>query len=254
MIWLTPPHVLDALEPFDLDPCAAPGWPTAAEQISEPDDGLAATWSGRAWVNPPYGDEVWSWLDRLAQHARGVALIFARTETEGFHRQVWGRASGLLFLEGRLHFHFPGYDPRAARRPHEHVYTAEPGPDGAGRACAVCGRAKTNAGAPSVLCAYSLDDLDALAASDLPGHLTPLRLPRGVVVAALDASWGRVVAGWLERQEGPVALADLYRAFARHPKAKANRNWRAKIRQTLQRGAGRRVRPGVWSHPDLFAA
>jgi len=31
--WLTPPHVLAALGPFDLDPCASPSpqpWPTAA--------------------------------------------------------------------------------------------------------------------------------------------------------------------------------------------------------------------------------
>src|SRR5437867_202275 len=46
-VWLTPPHILAALGPFDLDPCAAPEprpWPTAERHIALPDDGLAADW------------------------------------------------------------------------------------------------------------------------------------------------------------------------------------------------------------------
>ena len=26
-VWLTPPEIIDAVGPFDLDPCAAPGEP-----------------------------------------------------------------------------------------------------------------------------------------------------------------------------------------------------------------------------------
>lgn len=138
--WLTPPHILDALGPFDLDPCAAPGWPTAERRIVLPDDGLAAEWSGRVWLNPPYGSEAWRWLNKLAAHGNGIALIFARTETAGFVEQVWQKASGILFLHGRLHFHYP---------------------DGT--------RAPANSGAPSCLVAYGQANSEMLAACPLAG-------------------------------------------------------------------------------------
>jgi hypothetical protein len=52
VIWLTPKFILDALGPFDLDPCAAPSprpWPTALNHIELPEDGLKASWSGLVW-------------------------------------------------------------------------------------------------------------------------------------------------------------------------------------------------------------
>lgn len=144
--WLTPPHILDALGPFDLDPCAAPGWTTARRHIILPEDGLAADWHGRVWLNPPYGNEAWTWLAKLAAHGDGIALVFARTETAGFVREVWGKASGVLFLYGRLHFHYP---------------------DGT--------RAPANSGAPSCLVAYGQDAADRLMTAELEGTYVPLR-------------------------------------------------------------------------------
>lgn len=144
--WLTPLHIVCALGHFDMDPCGYPGWDTAEHLIYPPDDGLAVPWDGRVWLNPPYGREVWTWLDRLAQHGHGTALIFARTETEGFVEQVWGKATAVRFLHGRLHFHRP---------------------DGT--------RAPANAGAPSVLVAYGPQDAAALARASVPG--TFLRIP-----------------------------------------------------------------------------
>lgn len=142
-VWLTPPDMLAALGPFDLDPCACPPprpWPTADRMISRPDDGLAASWSGRVWLNPPYSREAPRWIARLAEHGHGTALLFARTETSWFVSQVWERASALLFLHGRINFH---------------------------RADGV--RAEWNGGAPSVLVAYGDGDADRLAAAGLPG-------------------------------------------------------------------------------------
>ena len=52
--WLTPLHIIEALGPFDLDPCAYPDWPTARTRLVLPTDGLAAEWKGRVWLNPPY--------------------------------------------------------------------------------------------------------------------------------------------------------------------------------------------------------
>lgn len=222
--WLTPPPVIDGLggaDSFDLDPCAFEGSPirTARAAICLPQDGLAVEWDGRVYLNPPYtSGEVDGWLAKLARHGRGTALIFARTETECFTREVWGKASGLLFLQGRLHFHHP---------------------DGT--------RAKANAGAPSVLCAYGADDLDRLAASPLAGSLVPLRFARGVMVAALDLTWGDAVLSFVRRQGGTVSVSDLYRHFAKHPKARGRTNWRAKVRQTVQRLRLDNVGPGLWA-------
>jgi phage N-6-adenine-methyltransferase len=144
--WLTPPDLLTALGGFDLDPCApidAP-WSTAAKHYTIEDDGLRQPWEGRVWLNPPYSTAD-RWLARLVEHGRGTALIFARTETRLWFEQVWPYATGLLFLRGRLHFHYP---------------------NGA--------RAKANSGAPSVLIAYGERDAQVLASKPWPGHFVEL--------------------------------------------------------------------------------
>lgn len=145
--WLTPPWIIRQLGPFDLDPCAPinPPWYIARKHYTIEDDGLSQPWAGRVWLNPPYGRGTGKWLERLADHGMGTALIFARTETDMFFRCVWGRAHSILFLSGRLHFH--------------HV-------DGT--------RAKANAGAPSCLVAYSENDTLGLECSGIPGRLIPL--------------------------------------------------------------------------------
>lgn len=147
--WLTPPGILDALGPFDLDPCAAPDprpWPTAAKHISRPDDGLIADWGdARVWLNPPYSREVVQWLRRMAIHGNGTALIFARTETSWFAETIWRAATGVMFLHGRIHFHRV---------------------DGE--------RAADNAGAPSCLVAYGSYDAKRLAGSGLAGTYVEL--------------------------------------------------------------------------------
>jgi hypothetical protein len=151
VVWLTPPDLLAALGPFDLDPCACSEprpWPTAKNMIALPKDGLSAPWFGRVWCNPPYGAEAEHWLSKLADHGYGTALIFARTETSWFFSTVWRRATAVLFLDGRLHFH------RA---------------DGS--------RARANAGAPSCLVAYGIDDTFSLLDSGVPGHFCMLRRP-----------------------------------------------------------------------------
>lgn len=92
--WLTPPEILDALGDFDLDPCTPEHmpWDTATCRYTIVDDGLTSPWFGRVWLNPPYGRQVSSWVERMAEHGRGTALVFARTETEMFFRDVWRRA------------------------------------------------------------------------------------------------------------------------------------------------------------------
>lgn len=147
--WLTPPNIIDELGPFDLDPCAAPSprpWPTAARHIELPEDGLVAAWEGHVWLNPPYSFAAWQWLRKLAEHGDGIALVFARTETAGFVSEVWSKASGVLFLHGRLYFHTS---------------------DGE--------RAGANSGAPSCLVAYGSVAARKLASTNLPGTYVHLR-------------------------------------------------------------------------------
>lgn len=144
--WLTPPEILGELGNFDLDPCAAPEprpWRTADRHYTKAtEDGLLLPWFGRVWLSPPYGAPmvVAPWMRRMAAHDKGMALLFARTETSWFHETVWGRAKALLFFKGRQTFCFP---------------------DGT--------RPKSNSGAPCVLIAYGQDDAEILAACGLEG-------------------------------------------------------------------------------------
>jgi hypothetical protein len=147
--WLTPPSVLAALGPFDLDPCApiVRPWPTAARHYTSTDNGLLQPWRGRVFLNPPYGPPpiVGPWMKRMALHNQGTALIFARTETDLFFETVWNRAAAVLFLRGRLYFHYV---------------------DGQ--------QAGANAGAPSVLVAYGSADADILEACSIKGQFLRL--------------------------------------------------------------------------------
>lgn len=142
--WLTPPSILKALGPFDLDPCTPPKmpWRTAEMRYTEEDDGLSQPWFGRVWLNPPYGRQIDEWMRRMATHGNGIALTFARTETAMWHQYVWPVAESILFLRGRLTFHYL---------------------DGK--------RAKANSGAPSALIAYGKGNSVILEKSGIDGVL-----------------------------------------------------------------------------------
>jgi hypothetical protein len=145
-IWLTPLEILRTLGEFDLDPCAAPEprpWPTARTHYAQPEqNGLYLPWIGRVWLNPPYGSEAPRWLARLSAHGDGLAILFARTETEMFFRYVWEAADAVLFLRGRPTFCRPN---------------GKPG--------------DSNSGAPVVLVAYGAGNVEALRQSGLDGKL-----------------------------------------------------------------------------------
>jgi hypothetical protein len=228
---ITPQWILDPLGAFDLDPAGNDPrpWDCAATTYTEADNGLVLPWFGRVWLNPPFDRRVvGAFIDRLARHGRGTALVHVRTETDWFGG-IWRHASALLFLAGRVIFHAPDGDL---------IRISNPGAKHFGKAA--------NSGAPVVLAAFGTDDADVLALCGINGHFMPLRLPRSVVIAALEPTWREAVLAWLRRQRGPVAVADLYKAFAEHPKAKRNPSWQAKLRQTLQRGAGKSVGRDQW--------
>ena len=154
--WITPRAILGALGRFDLDPCAsdAQPWPTADRMnAARENNGLAIPWTGRVWLNPPY-KAVGEWLRRLAIHGNGVALVFARVETDWWWRWVWERATSVLFVRGRLRFCLPS------------------GGRGPGRGIG-----------PSALVAYGQPNGDCLATCGIEGAFTSTwtgrRLTRG---------------------------------------------------------------------------
>ena len=147
--WLTPPELFQQLGcTFDLDPCSPTcrPWDTARRHYDIRVNGLKRRWKGRVWLNPPYGPEAKKWLKKLSVHGNGIALIFARTETESFFRYVWGKAHAVLFIKGRITF-----------------YTVRGEP------------ARFNAGAPSVLVAYGSQCSRILKQSKVPGKYIQLR-------------------------------------------------------------------------------
>lgn len=103
--WLTPPEWIEALGPFDTDPCCPWNMPWATATTMYSSSGHQKEWRGRVWLNPPFGRQWPIWVERLANHGNGIALLAARTETEAFHRLVWGRADAVCFVKGRPHFH-----------------------------------------------------------------------------------------------------------------------------------------------------
>lgn len=159
--YLTPREIIDALGPFDLDPCAAPEprpWPTAARHIVLPEDGLSADWGDAfVWLNPPYSREASRWLAKLAMHpGGGIALIFARTETSWFVDHVWraDRATAVFWLFGRVTFRDRTGEPvRVLDRKSGEMRSA-------------------NSGAPSVLVGYGREAAARLIRCGLDGAFT----------------------------------------------------------------------------------
>lgn len=105
--WFTPPEIVQPLGRFDLDPCTQSYRPfdTAVRHLCEDmgECGLSAPWEGRVWLNPPYGRAIARWLQKLADHGNGIALVFARTDTAWAQRLI-ASADGVNFLNGRIVF------------------------------------------------------------------------------------------------------------------------------------------------------
>jgi hypothetical protein len=145
--WLTPPPIIKALGVFDLDPCSPVGriWDTAKKHYSLHDNGLLQEWEGRVWLNPPYGKYIGEWMNKMALHGNGIALVFARTDTGIFQESIFRFADGLFFLKGRVKFLKPD---------------GKPG--------------NSTSGAPSVLVAYGKYNDAVLATCGLKGRYVSL--------------------------------------------------------------------------------
>ena len=110
--WSTPQDFFDELDKefnFTLDPCSTSENAKCAKYFTVEDDGLKQDWSNDVvFMNPPYGREIKHWIKKAyEEHIKGatvVCLIPSRTDTTYWHDYIFGKASDIRFLRGRLKF------------------------------------------------------------------------------------------------------------------------------------------------------
>ena len=107
--WATPQGLFDRLNAafgFELDVCATPDNAKCPRFYTREDDGLAQTWTGRCWMNPPYGREIGQWVRKALESSRGGALVVclvpARTDTAWWNE--YAVHADIHFIRGRLKF------------------------------------------------------------------------------------------------------------------------------------------------------
>lgn len=121
--WYTPPELFVKLGiRFDLDPAAGHVDFVPADRQIERVGGLDEPWVGRVWLNPPYGPQSVPFIDRMIEHANGILLVAARTETRWFQKAA-ASAQTVCFLRDRLHF-VRGTDGLQGRSSHASVLMA----------------------------------------------------------------------------------------------------------------------------------
>ncbi|HEY6807088.1 MAG TPA: DNA N-6-adenine-methyltransferase [Pyrinomonadaceae bacterium] len=108
--WTTPTNLFEALNKvfhFTLDPCASKTNAKCRRYFTKLEDGLTKKWSGRVFMNPPYGRQIGKWVKKAHVESQTnaeivVCLLPSRTDTIWFHDYC---AKGeILFFKGRLHF------------------------------------------------------------------------------------------------------------------------------------------------------
>lgn len=111
--WATPKAFFDALNEefrFDLDVCASAENAKCSDYYTEADDCLTKDWGGRrCFMNPPYGRAIGKFVEKARSEAEQngalvVCLIPARTDTSYWHDHIFGHASDVRFIRGRLKF------------------------------------------------------------------------------------------------------------------------------------------------------
>ena len=107
--WYTPRWLIDALGPFDLDPCAAPEdvrpFQIAPTMWTEKDNGLAREWKGVVWMNPPYSRVLLrQFCERMTMHNNGIALLINRQDNVLWQEVIFPTAASMIFMRHRVHF------------------------------------------------------------------------------------------------------------------------------------------------------
>lgn len=65
--WATPQSFFDDLNKefdFELDVCASDQNAKCPKYFTKSDDGLSQEWTGKCWMNPPYGRDIGKWVQK----------------------------------------------------------------------------------------------------------------------------------------------------------------------------------------------
>lgn len=108
--WPTPQKFFEVvnaeLAPLELDVCATPENAKCPRYYTKADDGLKQTWTGKCWMNPPYGRVIGDWMRKAYESAQAgamvVCLVPARTDTAWWHD--YAAKGEVRFIRGRLKF------------------------------------------------------------------------------------------------------------------------------------------------------
>ena len=108
--WPTPQDFFDRVNalygPLELDVCASSENAKCPRYYTREDNGLAQPWTGRCWMNPPYGRTIGQWMKKAHEEsqrgAQVVCLIPARTDTAWWHD--YAAKGSITFIRGRLKF------------------------------------------------------------------------------------------------------------------------------------------------------
>jgi site-specific DNA-methyltransferase (adenine-specific) len=110
--WATPPEIYDPLHArydFTLDACSTRDNAKCAQHFTKAEDGLTQIWTGRVWMNPPYGPEIKAWMRKAWESAQTTAdlvvcLVPVRTDTRWWQEYVIGTGAEVTYLPGRIRF------------------------------------------------------------------------------------------------------------------------------------------------------
>ena len=115
--WETPQALFEKLHNrynFTIDVAATDENAKLDNYFTVKEDALQQDWKGRAFCNPPYGREIRHWVKKAYEESLKphnelvVVLIPSRTDTAYWHDYIFGKATNIDFLKGRLKFEVNG--------------------------------------------------------------------------------------------------------------------------------------------------
>lgn len=66
---------------------------------------LSEEWKGRVFIHPPHDRKnLELFLEKMAVHGNGIALLFNRSDSKTFHKHVLKRSHGLFYLQHRFYY------------------------------------------------------------------------------------------------------------------------------------------------------
>lgn len=130
--YLTPRPLLEALGPFDFDPCCPPAmpWRTARVMLTNEElkgrhgrswakvfprrlDGLSAKWVGFTFLNPGFS-EILPWAERMNEHRDGIVLTPAKSTDTVWCQRILKTCDMVRWLDDRISFFYPDGSPTAS--------------------------------------------------------------------------------------------------------------------------------------------